>query len=165
MAGGVWRAIAGSAWRRARQEQGRGKYGLDKYAETFPEFRAIRVFFADSFPRDLYRSFQDGYILGSALDVHRDRGSHLKTMPVNIFGQQREFLTGTMRIALRCGAPILQGFVVSRKNFYFRLIIQGPLIDPAASEDNPETLATAMQSYASNIEKHVRKYPDHISRW
>jgi len=140
------------------------KYVQDKYAETFPEFRAIRVFFADSFPRDLYRSFEDGYILGSALDVQRVRGMHLKTQPVTIFGQQREFLTGTMRIALRCGAPILQGFVVSRKNCYFRLIIEGPLVAPT-SKDDPETLQNAMQHYADNIERHVRKHPDHISRW
>jgi KDO2-lipid IV(A) lauroyltransferase len=150
---------------RDRNEAPLRKYVQDKYAETFPEFRAIRVFYADSFPRDLYRSFEEGYILGSALDVQRDRGSHLKTLPVTIFGQQREFITGTMRIALRCGAPILQGFVVSRRNFYFRLIIMGPLVDPAASRDDAETLAAAMQAYATNIEHHVRKHPDHISRW
>jgi lauroyl/myristoyl acyltransferase len=149
---------------RDRKEGALRKYVQDKFAETFPEFRAIRVFFADSFPRDLYRSFEEGYILGSALDVERDRGAHLKTMPVTIFGQEREFITGTMRIALRCGAPILQGFVVSRRNFYFRLIITGPLVDPETSKDDQATLRLAMQRYADNIEKHVREHPDHISK-
>jgi lauroyl/myristoyl acyltransferase len=149
---------------RDRNEGPLRRYVQEMYERTFPEFRAIRVFFADSFPRDLYRCFEDGYILGSAPDVEHDRGAHLRTVPVEIFGQQREFLSGPVRIALRCGAPILQGFVVSRRNFYFRLIIRGPLVDPAASRDDPETLATALQHYADNIEEHVRDYPCHISK-
>ncbi len=149
---------------RDRNEGPLRKYVQDKYAETFPEFRAIRVFFADSFPRDLYRCFESGYILGSAPDVEHERGAHLKTLPVEIFGQRREFLTGPVRIALRCGAPILQGFVVSRRDFYFRLIVEGPLVDPAVEKDDTETLATTMQRYADHIEAHVRKYPCHISK-
>lgn len=149
---------------RDRNEGPLRRYVQEKYAETFPEFRAIRVFFADSFPRDLYRCFEEGYILGSAPDVEHDRGAHLRTVPVKIFEQQRDFLSGPVRIALRCGAPILQGFVISRRNFYFRLIIKGPLVDPAASRDDPETLAAALQRYADNIEEHVREYPCHISK-
>lgn len=149
---------------RDRNEGPLRKYVQDKYAETFAEFRAIRVFFADSFPRDLYRCLDDGYILASAPDVEHGRGAHLRTVPVDIFGQQREFLSGPVRIALRCGSPILQGFVISRRNFYFRLIIKGPLVDPAASHDNVETLTAALQHYADNIEEHVREYPCHISK-
>ena len=81
-----------------------------------------------------------------------------------MFGQEREFLTGTMQIALRCGAPIMQGFVVSRKNFYFRLILKGPLIEPASAQDTPETLQRVMQAYADNIAEHVRSYPCHIAK-
>jgi len=149
---------------RDRNEGPLRKYVQEKYAETFPEFRAIRVFFADSFPRDLYRCFEEGYILGSAPDIEHERGPHLKTAPVEIFGQKREFLTGPLRIALRCGAPILQGFVVSRRNFYFRLIVQGPLVDPDAAHDDPGTLAAALQTYATNVESHVRAFPCHISK-
>jgi len=85
-------------------------------------------------------------------------------MPVIIFGQHRDFLTGPVQIALRCGAPILQGFVISRRNFYFRLVIRGPLVDPAAGRDDFETVAAALQRYADNIEEHVREYPCHISK-
>ncbi|MFO0838084.1 MAG: lysophospholipid acyltransferase family protein [Phycisphaerae bacterium] len=137
----------------------------EKYARTFPEFAAIRLLYADSFPRDIYRCFQENRVLGSALDVGRVRGLSLKTCPVRIFGQTREFLTGTLQVALRCRAPIFQAFVVSRPNFYFRLIAK-PLFDPAAEADTnrPELLQELMQRYADGIETHVREYPDHLSR-
>jgi len=149
---------------RDRNEGALRRYVQQKYEETFPEFRAIRMFFADSYPRDLYRCFRDGFILGSALDVARQRGTHLRTAKVTMFGQDREFLTGPMHIALRCGAPILQGFVVSRKNFYFRLIAKEPLVDPDTAGDDPATVQNAMQRYADNIAEHLTKYPDHISK-
>ena len=140
------------------------RYVQERYEETFPEFRAIRMFYTDTYPRDLYRCFQERYILGSALDVSRARGARLRTAKVRIFGQEREFLTGTMQIALRCGAPIIQGFVVSRKNFYFHLIGTPPLADPDAATDTPETLQAAMQKYADNIAAHLMAYPDHLSK-
>jgi lauroyl/myristoyl acyltransferase len=140
------------------------RYIQERYEETFPEFRDIRMFYADTFPRDLYRCFQEGFILGSALDVSRMRGVHLKTAKVTLFGQEREFLTGTMQIALRCGAPIIQGFVVSRENFYFHLIGTPPLVDPDIEKDTPEILQAAMQKYADNIADHLLKHPDHISK-
>jgi lauroyl/myristoyl acyltransferase len=149
---------------RDRNEGWLRKYVQQKYDETFPEFRSIKMFFADTYPRDLYRCFAEGRILGSALDVFRDRGSHLRTMPVELFGKRREFLTGTLQIALRCGAPIIQGFVVSRKNFYFHLIPMGPLADPETATDTPDMVQAVMQRYADNIAAHVLKYPDHLSK-
>jgi lauroyl/myristoyl acyltransferase len=140
------------------------RYVQQRYEETFPEIRAVRMFFADTYPRDIYRCFNENYIVATALDVGRHRGSHLRTMPVMMFGQHREFLTGTMQIALRCGAPILQAFVISRKNFYFRIVIKGPLVDPDTAKDTPETLKTAMQQYADNIAEHIYEYPCHISK-
>ena len=125
----------------------------------------MRVLFADSFPRDIYRCFKDNRVIGTALDVGRVRGESLKTCPVQVFGETREFLTGTVQIALRCDAPIVQGFVVSRPNFYFRLVVTPPLHipqegDPPAEEIVPEV----MQRYADGIAAHVREHPDHLSR-
>jgi lauroyl/myristoyl acyltransferase len=69
-----------------------------------------------------------------------------------------------LQIALRCGAPVIQGFVVSQKNFYFHLIPKGPLVDPDASTDSPEIVQAVMQRYADNIAEHIMKYPDHLSK-
>lgn len=149
---------------RDRNEGALRRYVQERYEETFPEMRGIRMFFADTYPRALYRCFEEGYILGTALDVGRDRGAHLKTATVQMFGEEKRFLTGTMQIALRCGAPILQGFVVSRKNFYFRLIVKEPLVDPEREADEPAILQQAMQKYADNIAEHVARYPCHISK-
>ncbi len=142
-------------------------YIQDKYARTFPEYAAIRLLYADSFPRDIYRCFQENRVLGSALDVSRVRGQTLKTCPVHIFGQQREFLTGTLQVALRCKATICQAFVVSRPNFYYRLIVNPPLLVPAdetAGADHARRVPELMQAYADGIAAHVRNHPDHISR-
>jgi len=141
-------------------------YMQEQYARTFPEYAAIRVLYADSFPRDIYRCFQENRVVGTALDVGRVRGLQLKTCPVHVFGQRREFLTGTLQVALRCGATIVQAFVVSRPNFYYRLIVNPPLHVPPGREagESSELIGRIMQQYADGIEAHVREHPDHISR-
>jgi lauroyl/myristoyl acyltransferase len=153
---------------RDRNEGAMRQYIQQKYAETFPEFAAIRVLFADSFPREIYRCFQENRVVGSALDVSRVRGLQLKTCPVEMFGETREFLTGTLQIALRCRATIVQGFVVSRRNFYFQLLARPPLfVPPDDTRENLETPARVseiMQKYADGIAAHVRTHPDHLSR-
>jgi lauroyl/myristoyl acyltransferase len=151
---------------RDRNEGTLRRYVQDKYARTFPEYAAVRMLYADSFPRDIYRCFQENRVLGSALDVGRVRGQTLKTCPVRVFGQTREFLTGTLQVALRCGATICQAFVVSRPSFYFRLIVKPPLYVPVEAErgQNPELIGRLMQMYADGIAAHVREHPEHISR-
>ena len=142
-------------------------YVQQKLGETFPEIADnFRMFFADSFPRTIYRYFQENSLVGSALDVSRVRDQTLKTCRVRIFGESREFLTGTLQIALRCRATIVQLFVVSRPNFYFRLIVHPPLFIPngTGNGDSPRRVAELMQRYADGIEAHVREYPDHLSR-
>jgi lauroyl/myristoyl acyltransferase len=151
---------------RDRSEGALRRYVQEKYARTFPEYAAVRVLYADSFPRDIYRCFRENRVVGSALDVGRVRGQALKTCPVRIFGQTREYLTGTLQVALRCGATICQAFVVSRPRFYFRLIVKPPLYTSTAGErgDHPELVGRLMQGYADGIAAHVREHPDHISR-
>ena len=151
---------------RDRHEGASRVYIQQKYAETFPEYAAIRMLYADSFPRDIYRCFRENCVVGSALDVSRVRGLTLKTCPVQVFDEQREFLTGTLQIALRCRATVAQAFVVSRPNFYFRLIVQPPLYVPDGEDaaDSPNLVADLMQRYADGIQAHVREHPDHLSR-
>jgi lauroyl/myristoyl acyltransferase len=151
---------------RDRNEGSLRLYVQEKYARTFPEYAAVRVLYADSFPRDIYRCFQENRVVGSALDVSRIRGMTLKTCPVQVFGQTREFLTGTLQVALRCRATICQAFVVSRPNFYFRLMVKPPLYVPTEEDrgENPERIRQLMQMYADGIAAHVREHPDHISR-
>ncbi len=151
---------------RDRNEGASRIYVQQKYAETFPEFAAIRMLYADTFPRDIYRCFHENRVVASALDVSRVRGGTLKTCPVRIFGETREFLTGTLQIARRCRATVAQAFVVSRPNFYFQLIVQPPLYVPGSGQDadSPEHVAELMQRYADGIEAHVREHPDHLSR-
>ena len=81
---------------RDRNEGAIRMFVQQRYAETFPEYAAVRMLYADSFPRDIYRCFQENRVVGSALDVNRDRGPGLKTCPVRVFDETREFLTGTL---------------------------------------------------------------------
>jgi len=137
---------------------------LRRYIQELFSDRLARIFYADSFPRELFRWFKGNGILGSALDVERQREAHHKRFPVTLFGETKEYLGGPMQIALRCRAAIHQGFIVSRPWYNYELLCSDPLTDPDASEDAPEVLQHVMQLYASNIEAHVRCYPDHISK-
>ncbi len=163
---GVLMAILGYkvAGVRDRKEGASRQYMQQIFSKRYPEVAAIKIFFAEEYPRDLFRCFKENYVLGTALDVDRQRAPHLKRQTVTLFGQEREWLTGTLQIALRCGATIIPGFWVSLPNYHFQLIAHPPLVDPDAARDEPEIVAEAMQRYAEKIEAHVREHPDHISK-
>ncbi len=138
------------------------RYLLDKYQKKNKD--AVRYFFANSFPRDVYRCYKDNFVVGSAIDVSHLRSEHLKTADATFFREVRPFLVGPMQIAMRCGAPVLQGFMISRPGFRYTFELRGPLIDPDRDDESPETLAKAVQKYARNLEEFTRAHPCHISR-
>ena len=153
-------------------------------ATKMPEFKAVQMLFSDDFPREIFRCFRENRLVVSALDVNRDRGDRLKTCPVQYFRETREFLTGTMQIAMRCGATVVPTFVVSRPNYYYRIVIEPAIYvpetpgatvgAPPAAADTVGAAASAaagapalplvMQRYADAIAAHIRAYPDHLSR-
>lgn len=138
------------------------RYILQKYRETFPEVSRVQFFPATSFPRGIYRFLKSNRIVASLLDADRKRGEHTKTHLATVFGEERAFLVGPLQIAFRCGATTLQGFVESRRNFYYRLIITPPLIEPGTGEDEAGTIARVIQHYADGVERFARKHPDHL---
>lgn len=141
------------------------RYVQSLWERKYSDLPRPRVLYAGDFVRQVYRLFKDNYGLGSALDVSRKRDPRQKTCPVRIFGEQREFLTGTLQIALRCNAAVLQGFIIASDNFHYRLEFTGPMVDPDGDHaETPERLASIMQQYADNIADYARRYPDHISR-
>jgi lauroyl/myristoyl acyltransferase len=146
------------------REGGLRRFVQELYERRYPEMRSLEILHSDTYPRDIYRRFEDNYIVGAALDIHRSRGEHKRTVRVNVLGQERDFLVGTVLIALRCGAEVLQAFVISEGNFHYRLDILGPLIDNPDATERPEQLSSAMQAYARNIEEYTRRYPSHVSR-
>jgi len=149
---------------RDRKEGSIRRFIQEKYDRKYPEFRKIRFIFSDAYPRDIYRCLNENYVLGSALDVHRSREAHQKTATVTVFGEERKFLTGTVQIALRCGATILQGFVISEPGFHYRFQLLGPLVEPGRSDETPHVLVDVMQAYAENVEAYAQRHPAHITR-
>ncbi len=133
-----------------------------KYRETFPEIARMKVFPATNFPRAIYRHLQSNYIVASLIDAERKRGETTKTHPVTIFGEQRNYLIGPLQIAIRCGSPILQGFVVSRKDFHYDLIVAEPLHLPEETGNEDQLVADVIQRYASAVERFAREHPDHL---
>ena len=140
------------------------RYIQRKYRETFPEVAKMKLFYATSFPRQIYRHLRGNGLLASLLDVDRIRGDNTKTHPVDFLGEKREFLVGPVQMALRCGSPIFQGFVVSRRNFYYQLIVTDKLIDPKDVADETAALGSVMQHYANGVADFARRYPDHLMR-
>ena len=151
---------------RDRKESALRWYVRARYAQTFPEFRRLRMYFADGFPRGLYRSLRENWVVATALDVGRERARNQGTVKIRLFGQEYTFLTGTAQIAVRCGSPIMQGFVVSCRDFRFRVVIREPLWDPRTGPQNEQTaLEQMMGRYAANIEDLLQQYPCHISKF
>ena len=151
---------------RDRQEGALRSFIQSLVGPTVPEFPNVQMIYADDFPREIFRCFRENRLVVSALDVNRDRGSKLKTCQVQFFGEQRTFLTGTMQLAQRMGAVIVPTFLVSRPNFYYRVMVEEPIFVPLsgeAGESGPD-LQELMQAYADAIAAHIRAYPDHLSR-
>jgi lauroyl/myristoyl acyltransferase len=149
---------------RDRQEGGLRRWVQSRFDRLYPEFGRMRVLFSDSYPRDIYRCFRDEYVVGSAMDVSRLRRPNQKAEDVTIFGEKRPFLSGPLRVALRCGAPVVQAFIVPEKYFRYRLDIVMMLIDPETVDNEDAAVTTAMADYAANVETHLRATPSLITR-
>jgi len=149
---------------RDRNEGALRRYVQGRFDRRHPEFRRMRVLFADSYPREIYRCLQEGYMLGSAMDVGRLRNDSQKTEEVTIFNEKRRFLSGPLHIAIRCGTPVLQAFIVSERDFQYRFDIVETLIDPDEVTNEDEAVGRAMHAYAANVEKYIRSSPTLLSR-
>jgi len=149
---------------RDRNEGAIRRFVQDRWDKVHPELQRMRVIYADTFPREIFRCFRDGYLVGSAMDVSRVRAAHQKMEEVIIFGEPRAFLSGPLRIALRSGAPIVQGFITPRRDFRYHMEVLGPLIDPDAKLDEDAAVAQAMRVYAETVERYVRANPALLTR-
>jgi len=149
---------------RDRREGRMRRFVQARFDALYPEFRRTRVLFADGYPRDIYRCFQEGYAVGSAMDIGRIRDARQKTEPVNIFGEQRRFVSGPLRIALRCKAPVLQGFIIPRPGFHYHLELMSLVPDAGQIGDEERTVRAVLQQYATNVERHIRERPSLMTR-
>jgi lauroyl/myristoyl acyltransferase len=149
---------------RDRSEGAMRRFIQERFSLRYPEFQKARVVFADAFPREIYRCFKEGYVLGSAMDVHRTRHPMQKTETVAIFGQERDFISGPLRIALRCGAPVLQAAILADGGFNYTLDFEPLLLDSAEAGDEDAAVARTLQTYAANVERHMRERPDLMTR-
>jgi lauroyl/myristoyl acyltransferase len=144
---------------RDRKESPLRRFIRQRLERKYPDFEGMRVIFADSYPREIYRCFQDGYVVGSAIDVSRVRDPRQKTEKAVIFGEERLFLSGPLRLALRCKAPVLQVFLVPGPGFRYRAEVVNMLLDPEEVKDKERAIREAIQRYASRVEDHVRRHP------
>ena len=140
------------------------RYLAEMWERRHPDWPRPKILYSFTFPREIYRLFQENWAVGSALDAARVRDAKLRTAEVRIFGQVRHFLTGTLQIALRCGAPVVQGFVVAEEDFAYRLELLGPMAHPDADEETADRLQAVLQRYADNIAEYARRYPEQVSR-
>ena len=148
---------------RDRHEGGLRRYILDRFDRQYPELSRLRVLYSDSYPRDIYRCLEEGYILGSSMDVSRVRHPNQRVEEVEIAGERRQFVTGPLRVAMRCGATVLQAFVMPEPNFRYRLEIVSTLIEPNPT-DAEAAIRRAMSEYAATAEKYARRHPELLTR-
>jgi lauroyl/myristoyl acyltransferase len=141
---------------RDRQEGGLRRFVQDRLDRLYPEFRRTRFLYADS--------FEDGYIVASAMDVSRVRSDKQRKEEITIFGERRAFVSGPLRIALRCGATVLQAFILARDDFRYEVHFVDTLVDPDDVSDEDESVRRALETYARNVERYVRAYPSQMTR-
>lgn len=149
---------------RDRREGGLRRFIQQRFDRKYPEFGRSRIIFSDSFPREIFRCFKEGYLLGSAMDVSRARHPNQKMEEVTFLGERKLFLSGPMWAALRCKAPIVQGFLIPEKNFHYRMRLVEWLIDPEIVNDEESAIREAMQKYAGHVEVFLRENPSLITR-
>jgi len=149
---------------RDRHEGGIRRYVQDRFDRRYPEFNRMRVLYADSYPRDVFRCLQDGYVLGSAMDISRIRNEHQKTVELTMFGETRPFLTGPLKVAVRCRALVVQAFIIPEPDFCYRMELVQRLIEPDHVDNEELVLDEALKTYARNIETRVRAMPALLTR-
>ena len=149
---------------RERRESGLRRYVQQRYCRRFPEYAGFRLFFSGTYPRDIYRALQEGYVLASAMDVARRHAPNQRMEAVTMFGKEHHFLSGPLRIATRSGATVFPGFILPEGGFRYRFVMDKAIFDPKKSTNNEETVRSAMSAYATSVEKAIRRYPAHITR-
>jgi len=149
---------------RNRKESAIRRFVQQRLDRRRGEVENFRLIYSDAFPREIYRCYQEGYVLGSLMDVARVHRPNQKFEEVTLFGEKRQFLSGPMRIAIRCGAPVLQAFIVPGPGFRYCLDIVEQLIPPGDVADEDATIAQALQTYATNVERHIRAHPELMTR-
>ena len=149
---------------RDRREGAMRRYVQSLYDRKYPEFGRMRVMYADSFPREIYRCLKDGFVLGSAMDVARVRDPRQRSHEVDVFGHPQMFLTGPLRIAIRCKTPVLQAFILPHRNFCYELAIVENLYEPESNVDEESIVAQAITRYAYNLENYVAAHPALLTR-
>ncbi|HNQ21523.1 MAG TPA: hypothetical protein PKK06_00340 [Phycisphaerae bacterium] len=149
---------------RDRDEGGVRAYVEQQFRRLHPDIEVPPILAADVFPRRIYRCLHEGRILMSLMDVTNLRRANLRTHTVRVSGGERKFLVGPMQIALRCGAPILQGFLATEPGFRYRLEVVDTLLDPEQVTDAEADIRAAIERYAARVEGYGYQQPGLLSR-
>ncbi len=140
------------------------RYVQALFDRRHPDIQRTNMLYSGTFPREIFRCYREGCIVGSAMDVSRLRSQNQKAEWIEVFGQKRPFLTGPLHIAIRCKAPMLHGHVLPEPGFRFRFLIAGTLLDPETMEDEDREVANALRIYAAHIEKTLKERPSLVTR-
>lgn len=164
--GGMLLALKGFkiAGVRDPNESAARRFMQERWARRHPELPRIRYGFSDTFPREIYRWYREGYLIGAAMDLLKVRDPKQKVTWLEVFGERRPFLTGPMRIALRSGAPVLHGWVEPLGGFRYELVVAGRLIDPDQVTDEEAAIDQAVRAYAATLEDTLKRRPSLLSR-
>jgi len=149
---------------RDRHESALRRFVRWRFDRCYPDRVRPRWFYSDAFPRELYRWLRKGHVVASTMDVARVHQANRKTEEVTIFGEARTFVSGPLRVAIRCGSPVVQGFVTPDRRYGYRFEIVERLFDPESGETEEEAVSRAMRLYAANVERYLRETPSLISR-
>jgi len=73
-------------------------------------------------------------------------------------------VSGPLRVAARCGATILQGFIIACEDFRYELALEPISLGDGVESDSEEAIRAALEVYARSIERFVRSHPSLMTR-
>lgn len=149
---------------RDRHESALRRFVRWRFDRRFPGRVRPRWFYSDAFPREIYRSFRTGQVVASSMDVSRVQWENPKVEQVTIFGETSTFVSGPLRMAIRSGSPVVQGFITPDGPCGYRFDIVEQLFEPDSGETEEQAVARIMPRYAANVERYLRESPALVSR-
>jgi KDO2-lipid IV(A) lauroyltransferase len=131
--------------------------GLNRMLVGYRDSKGVRVILRsdrDS-ARKMLRSLRQNETIGMLIDQDTD----VPGVFVDFFGRQAWTPSGLAALALRTGAPVVLALDVRRPDGTHRVVIQGPL-QLSRSGDKEKDVQENTQMITTQIERHIRNYPD-----
>jgi lauroyl/myristoyl acyltransferase len=87
-----------------------------------------------------------------------------RNQEARLFSWTEEFATGAPWLAWKMHSTLLTYYVIRTGSFQYRLVIEPP-IEPDRAMDGPEFIKSAVEEFASRLQRNILDHPGDWDRW